>query len=339
MSDTSISPYPLTLTPMLRDKVWGGSSLSALGKPIAPGATIGESWELADLPAHIAGDESRSVIATGLLEGETIHDAMELWGNDLLGSASPTPLGNFPLLAKYLDAREHLSVQVHPSPAYAKAHPEAHLKTECWMVVAAQSDAELFIGIKPDISREAFAEHIKAGTVPEAMVRVPARVGDAYLLPSGTCHALGAGVVVAEVQTPSDTTFRVYDWAREYGRPKRELHIDQALECIDFSPTVKLPPVTRLNDSAREGRLVTTDTFVVDELAMSCEERPAVDEHEDAPIVLMVLSTMGGSVRDTKRGLETPFETGTTILLPASIAGHCVIAAGPGTKILRSTVL
>lgn len=339
MSDPTAGPSPLTLTAMLREKVWGGDRLADLGKPVASGARIGESWEVADLSAEVAGVESRSVIAMGPLAGKTLHDAMELWGGDLLGRARATASGDFPLLTKYLDAREHLSVQVHPSPAYAAAHPEAHLKTECWMVIEAQSDSDLFIGIKPGVTREQFAAHLRAGTVPEVMVRRRARVGEAHLLPSGTCHALGAGVVVAEVQTPSDTTFRVYDWVREYARPERELHIDQALECIDFSPTTEPPPVTRLDDGAREGRLVTTDMFVVDELHLSCEERKAAGEHGDAPVVLMVLATSGGSVRDEHTHTETPFETGTTLVLPASIVSRCMIAAGPGTKILRSTVL
>ena len=236
-------PYVLTFAPILKAKVWGGRRLAQLGKALPPGVDVGESWEIADLASTSAGggggDAARSVISNGPLAGKTLCEAMTLWGGALLGDASPSEAGGFPLLVKFLDAREHLSVQVHPSPEYARAHPDAHLKTECWYVVDAEPGSVIYKGVKPGVTRADFERALRTGQgegVVELLDAVPAVVGACHNLPSGTVHALGAGVLVAEVQTPSDTTFRVYDWAAEYGRAGRELHVEQALACIDFSP-------------------------------------------------------------------------------------------------------
>lgn len=263
-------PYVLTFAPILKEKVWGGQRLAGLGKDLPAGVNLGESWEIADLATTSAsgggGDAACSVIATGPLAGTTLHEVMELWGESLLGSAKPTADGGFPLLVKFLDAREHLSVQVHPSPAYAAAHPGAHLKTECWFVLDAEPGGVIFKGVKPGVTRERFesALHTSQGEgVVELLESVPAVVGDCHNLPSGTVHALGAGVLVAEVQTPSDTTFRVYDWAKEYGRAGRELHIEQALDCIDFAPAEQ-----GVSATAETGvtQLVSTDYYSVEEV-------------------------------------------------------------------------
>jgi len=237
------APYPLTLEPILKEKVWGGRRLARYGKALPEGALVGESWEVADLSETSAsgggGGEARSVIASGPMAGRTLHDAVEAWGEGLLGRARPAADGGFPLLVKFLDAREHLSVQVHPSPEYARAHPGAHLKTECWYVLEADLGSVIYKGMKRGVSREDFARALRRGRgedVVALLEAVPAVPGECHNLPSGTVHAPGAGVLVAEVQTPSDTTFRVYDWAKEYGRAGRELHVEQAMACIDVKP-------------------------------------------------------------------------------------------------------
>ena len=236
-------PYPIVFEPILKPKVWGGHRLAGYGKLLPTDQPFGESWELADLASTSSsgggGEAEHSVIVNGELEGKTIQDAISLWADDLLGDAKLTTEGGFPLLVKYLDAREHLSVQVHPSPAYAKAHPQAHLKTESWFVLEAEPDAEgnppmIYKGFQEGVTKDDLAKAIADGTVPSIMRKELAVAGQCHTLPSGTVHALGAGVLVAEIQTPSDTTFRVYDWAKEYGREGRELHIEQAVECASF---------------------------------------------------------------------------------------------------------
>jgi len=334
------TPYPLRFVPILKEKVWGGRRLEKLGKALPPQVGVGESWELADLgatsPGGGGGDAARSVIANGPLAGQTLHDAMKAWGARLMGKAAPTPEGNFPLLVKFLDAREHLSVQVHPSPEYVRSHPDAHLKTECWTVIDAQPGSKLFVGLKPGLTPDALASHINDGSVADDLIAIEARIGDTHLLPSGTCHALGAGILVAEVQTPSDTTFRVYDWTREYGRPQRELHIEQALACIDFG---NAPAPSRLDDHAPEGRIVTTEFFTLDQIRMSCQVRPVASNDAQRPVVLIVISGQG-EVRDqTNRFEPVGFEPGATLLLPAELVPTCQIAAGPGTNLLRATLV
>ena len=320
------TPYPLLFNPILFPKVWGGQALRQLGKEIPPNATIGESWELADMPSTSAsgagGNPVRSVIRQGDLAGRTLAEAMNIWGTALLGSAKPTPEGNYPLLVKFLDANENLSVQVHPSPAYAFAHPECKLKHECWYILAAQPGAVIYKGLKPGTTRQALRKATIAGTIAEMMVAVPAVAGECHNLPSGTCHALGKGVLVAEVQTPSDTTFRLYDW----GRTGRELHTQHALTCIDLAPA---PAPTRKCTASCAERHVCNEAFTLDEFTPGAGESLGVGPAGQSAVVIM----LAGQGR-----LQGPFEPitvhmGQTCLIPASIAEGTTLTstAGPCT--------
>jgi mannose-6-phosphate isomerase len=291
-------PYVLTFEPILKEKVWGGRRLERWGKRLPRDVPIGESWEVADLSATSAGGggggEARSVIAGGALAGETLHGAMGRWGADLLGGAGPSPEGGFPLLVKLLDAREHLSVQVHPSPEYAAAYPGAHLKTECWYVLEAEPGSVIYKGVREGVTRADFERALRAGRgegVVELLGSVPAVVGACHNLPSGTVHALGAGVLVAEVQTPSDTTFRVYDWAAEYGRAGRELHVEQALSCIDMAPA---EPAVRATGGGREV-LVETEFYTVETIGPGTEAD--LDQRCAAVLGVEGVTEAGGSVR------------------------------------------
>jgi mannose-6-phosphate isomerase len=340
--------YPLVLEPILKEKVWGGRKLEAFGKKLPEGVNIGESWELADLSSTSAsgggGDAAISVIANGYLKGKTIRDAIGAWGEGMLGGVELSGEGGFPLLVKYLDAREHLSVQVHPSPAYAAAHAEAHLKTESWFVLDADEGAVIYKGLKEGVTREGLQSAIESGTVPEVMRSEAAVVGACHTLESGTVHALGAGVLVAEVQTPSDTTYRVYDWASEYGRDGRELHIEQAVECASFAEPSEGVAADLSISSAKMGmggppkmgsvrtRVSGTDFYTMDVLSASCSEVGLIEGEANGPVVLMVPKTMGASVASKSGAFgEVVLEAGQTVLVPAGIAGDCVLRAGPGT--------
>jgi mannose-6-phosphate isomerase len=322
-----VSPYPLTFEPILFEKIWGGRRLERLGKKLPPDKSIGESWELADLAATAAsgagGAAARSVITSGLLAGKTLHDAFLMWQRDLMGGGASADHAAFPLLIKFLDANENLSVQVHPSPAYAAAHDDAHLKTECWYILDAAPNGVIYKGIKPGVTRDSFAKHIKDGSVVNDLVAVPAIVGECHNLPSGTCHALGAGVLVAEVQTPSDTTFRVFDW----GRTGRELHIEEALECIDFAPA---PPAAKLPKGKLSAQLVGTDFFRVYESFLPAGGVIPLGESADGPRVLIILS---GSVNIRAAELVAA-PPGTTVLIPASLVATTQVLARAGTRVL-----
>ena len=332
--------YPLVLEPILKEKVWGGTRLARFGKRLPAGVAIGESWELADLASTAAsgggGGEARSRIANGPLAGATIGEAARLWGRDLMGEVSLTASGGFPILVKYLDAREHLSVQVHPSMAYCRSHPEAHLKTECWYILEAEPGSVIYKGVRAGVAREDFARAIAQGEgegVVALLDSVPAVVGECHNLPSGTVHALGGGVLVAEVQTPSDTTFRVYDWAKELGRKGRELHVEQSMACIQFE---RARDATRLAPGESRCRHVTTGYFDVDEFAAAGEHALGSAGEPLRPQVLMVVAGSGRLIGEGFEGV--PLRTGETVLVPASLCAGARFIGTEGTRVLRTTV-
>jgi mannose-6-phosphate isomerase len=221
--------YPLTFHPILKERVWGGRNLERLyQKPLPPEVPIGESWEISDRP------DSISVIAHGPLAGKDLRWLMENHAKELLGEAT-AQAGRFPLLIKIIDAREVLSVQVHP-PAWAAAQFGGEAKTELWYVTEAAPGAELLVGLKRGATRAEFERRIADGTVAECLHHIPVKADDAMFLPSGRLHAIGGGLVLFEVQQNSDTTYRVFDWNRTGldGRP-RELHVAPSLASIDFN--------------------------------------------------------------------------------------------------------
>ncbi|MDX1388224.1 MAG: type I phosphomannose isomerase catalytic subunit [Acidobacteriota bacterium] len=327
--------YPLVFEPILKEKVWGGRRLAGYGKTLPPGVNVGESWEIADLgatsPSGGGGGAERSVVAGGALAGATLHDVVERWGEDLLGPRAPAEGGDFPLLVKFLDAGEHLSVQVHPDPDYARAHPGAHLKNESWYVLEAEPGAVIFKGVREGVDRETLARALDDGTIVELIEAVPARPGDCHHLPSGTLHALGAGVLVAEVQTPSDTTFRLYDWTREYGREQRTLHIEPALECVRFSPP---PAITRLPSDRQAERLAHTPEFDLWGCRTHAADGLALPEGRGCAVVMAV----AGGVRVRSDGGAIDLPKGTTALIPAATRDSTRVTADQPTAFLVVTL-
>jgi mannose-6-phosphate isomerase len=220
--------YPLLFKPIFQERIWGGRNIESLyGKTLPPGAPIGESWEISDRP------EAQSEILNGPLAGKTLQWLMQHHAEELMGAA-PSLNGRFPLLVKILDAREKLSLQVHPPASKAKSLG-GDPKTEIWYITKAEPGAALYVGLRKGVSRQEFEAKVKEGTVAECFHRIPVHAGDTMFLPSGRVHAIGAGLVIFEIQQNSDTTYRVFDWNRHDARGKpRQLHIEQSLECIDF---------------------------------------------------------------------------------------------------------
>ena len=219
---------PLVFEPLLMERLWGGRRLeSLLGKRLPQTERIGESWELVDRP------EAQSVVHQGPLRGRTLH---ELWTQHQLEVFGPglPPSERFPLLFKLLDAQERLSVQVHP-PAEVAARLGGEPKTEMWYFLDTLLESDLYAGLKHGVTREAFVQALAEGNVADLIHHIPARAGDAFFIPSGRVHAIGAGNVIFEVQQNSDTTYRVFDWNRVGldGQP-RPLHVSESLESINF---------------------------------------------------------------------------------------------------------
>jgi mannose-6-phosphate isomerase len=225
---------PLSFHPIFRERIWGGRRLeSEFGKKLPPKVRIGESWEIVDRP------EAQSVVVSGPLKGETLHEIWSKHRKEIFGDVpdGPSRTGStrFPLLIKLLDAQEKLSLQVHPSERIA-AKLGGEPKTECWYVAAADPNAEIFAGFRAPISREQFEKSLRAGSATDHVHTIRTNKGDAMFLPAGRFHAVGAGNLLVEIQQNSDTTYRVFDWGRidANGQP-RPLHVDQALQCIDFN--------------------------------------------------------------------------------------------------------
>jgi mannose-6-phosphate isomerase len=220
--------YPLVFSPLFKELVWGGSKLgSQLRKSCDPALPIGESWELVDIVSD------QSVVHEGPLAGASLNDLVRDHRDDLLG---PVGLdgGRFPLLVKFIDAAKTLSVQVHPNEENA-AKLGGRAKNEVWFVLQADPDARLYVGLKEGVDGEILAKAIGDGSIEELLVAHRPKVGEMVHVCPGTFHAIGAGMLLAEVQQPSDTTYRAYDWGRVGldGKP-RQLHIEQALKCVDF---------------------------------------------------------------------------------------------------------
>ncbi|HWX19357.1 MAG TPA: type I phosphomannose isomerase catalytic subunit [Candidatus Binatia bacterium] len=305
--------YPLIFHPIFKERVWGGRELEKLyHKPLPPGVPIGESWEISDRPGEL------SVIANGPLAGKDLHWLVQNHAAELLGPAK-LQAGRFPLLIKILDARDKLSLQVHPPPAKAAALG-GDPKTEMWYIADAAPGAELYVGLRRGVTRSEFERKIRDGSVSECFHRVGVRAGDAMFLPSGRVHAIGAGLVIFEIQQNSDTTYRVFDWNRVGldGKP-RDLHVAQSLESIDFTDFE--PELATSEYEAQDGfkvRHVVRDAlFTVD--AITAESGKGVPLSQGR---MTILGLVQGRVRVIGADNSIELNKGQFCLIPASIAAE-----------------
>lgn len=222
--------YPLKFEPVLKDKIWGGTKLKSLFNKAATSDKLGESWELSGYEA----DES--VVTNGFLTGNNLPELIEIYMGELVGDKIYDEFGlYFPLLFKLIDANENLSIQVHPGDEIAAERHNSFGKTEMWYVIDADPGAVLIIGFKNDCSRDEYLDALEKGHVEDLLQKVPVTKGDVFFIPAGLVHAIGKGVVVAEIQQSSDITYRIYDFNRtdDQGN-ERELHTEEALDVIQF---------------------------------------------------------------------------------------------------------
>ena len=298
--------YPLKFEPIFKKRIWGGQKLrEVFNKDIPSFEKIGESWELADLP------EDKSVIANGELAGQTLSSVIEKFPKEITDNENLS--GPFPLLIKFLDAKDVLSVQVHPDEKACQKMGKGAPKTECWYIISAEPDAVIYKGIKKDVSKEQFAEAIKTGDVAKLLKKIPVKQGQCHFLPAGTPHAIGAGLLIAEIQTPSDTTYRVFDWNRVDDTGKsRPLHIEEALESIRFNISCDELYIKT------EGRLVDCEYFKIDKYqqAKNCEIFFPSGEMG----TLIILAGFG-VIHGTKGEAAVKFQAGDCLLIPADYEG------------------
>jgi mannose-6-phosphate isomerase len=314
-SDTQRVPNaPLIFQPVFRSYLWGGKRLAThLNKPVPGEGQWAESWEIVD---H--GDD-QSVVASGPWKGWTLRALIESFPEEVLGASGAANFQSFPLLLKYLDCNSVLSVQVHPDDEYGqKMTPPDLGKTEAWYIVDAQEGAVLYAGLRSEVTQAALEDAIKAGKTEECLHAIHPRAGDCVFIPAGTVHALGGGLIVAEIQQASDTTFRLFDWNRVDASGKsRPLHIDQALDVIDFD---RGPVELCANGGPSEETiktLVACDKFVLRKLTNGNHELAATDSFK-------IITVPAGKADVECAGESLNLDVGQTVLLPAAAPGAVV---------------
>jgi mannose-6-phosphate isomerase len=300
--------YPFRFRLLVRRYLWGNRALATcLGKPLGPGNDYAESWEIADHGAD------QSVVDQGPLAGTTLGELVQQRGAELLGRHHP--YSRFPLLVKFLDAAQALSVQVHPNDEQAsRLDPPDFGKTETWYILSAEPGSRIYAGLRPGVNRQQLASAIRQGTCETLLHHFEPKAGDCLFIPAGTVHALGAGLLVAEVQQSSDTTFRLYDWNRvgPDGKP-RPLHVEQGLAVVDFERGPVDPVQPQATDRPWVSRLVACEKFVMDRWDF---DQPQTIGGDDRFHIICVLE--GGVCMDGDPQ-KTPLSKGGTALLPASL--------------------
>lgn len=323
----SKSIYPLTFTPVFRNYMWGGRNLEKLGRNL-PSGIVAESWEISGHPS------SPTLVEHGPLAGKTLPEVLDQLGQDLVGWRSQAMLdrGKFPLLIKLLDANQPLSMQVHPNDKYANIYEHGELgKTEMWYILQAEPGAELIYGLKPGVTPDSFRQALEAGQLESCLHRLPVKAGDTVFIPAGSIHAIMNGIVLAEIQQNSDTTYRVYDWNRvdASGQP-RPLHLDKALDVINFQqvePMLAQPQLIHESDAWRSELLVTCSYFNVERVTFK-EAQAVYQGHTDGSTfeIWGILSGQG-QISWVEESLKLPAIR--FILLPAALGDFAIEALEP----------
>jgi mannose-6-phosphate isomerase len=310
-------PLPvLQFRPILREYIWGGRRLAELGKAIGDGQHYAESWEVVDHGAD------QSIVVNGQLDGATLHELVVNRGQDLLGRHHPQR--QFPLLFKYLDCQRTLSVQVHPNDEQgAKLEPPDLGKTEAWVVLDAEPGSRIYAGLKPGVDRRTLERELARGSCEACLHDFEPRVGDCLLIEAGTVHALGAGLLVAEIQQASNTTFRLFDWNRldTDGKP-RALHIEQSLATIDYGRGPVNPAAPQATTRPYVEHLVACDKFVLDRWRI---DAPQVLDNDDRFHILSVIQ--GDAILRTSDS-QHELRRGDTRLIPACCQDCEVVPQG-----------
>lgn len=304
------SLYPLKFQPILKDKIWGGTQLNKLFGKESDSTLLGESWELSGYP----GEES--VVSNGFLAGNDLRELIEVYMGELVGDRVFDQHGDsFPLLFKLIDANDTLSIQVHPGDEVAAARHDSFGKTEMWYVLAAQPGAELIIGFREDCDHDTYLDALDNDTVESLLQHVPVTPGDVFFIPAGLIHAIGKGVVLAEIQQSSDVTYRIYDYGRkdDHGN-ERELHTEEALEVIDFNASVSPKTSYEVVENGITP-LVKCEYFTTNLIRF---DQPVTRTYGtlDSFVVYMCLE---GQFQVEYLGEKTSVAKGETILIPASL--------------------
>jgi mannose-6-phosphate isomerase len=317
--------YPLFFHPIHKERIWGGRKLAEKYGRVLPSNKIGESWEIT---CH---DHGMGMIRNGKLKGLSLQEAIEKYGEELLGSAIYNDrYRKFPLLIKLLDAADVLSVQVHPDDEYANAYENGELgKTEMWYIIDAKPGSKLVYGIKHGVSKEDFKRSLEQGQLEECLRELEVKPGDVLYIPAGLVHAIGAGILICEIQQNSDTTYRVYDWNRmdDKGNP-RELHIEKALDVIDFEGRHSTDGLNGLRLQVEGGQriiYVACEYFAMEKLIVDGDMELKLDGKR-----FQALTCLEGTCKIEYKGRSADLLPGQSCLIPASLPsinlnGSCTV--------------
>lgn len=301
--------YPLKFDPILKSKIWGGEKLKTILNKKSSLDNIGESWEISD----VEGD--RSVVSNGNLKGQSLKSLIETFKADLIGENNYRIFGNkFPLLIKFIDAREDLSIQLHPNDELAAKRHDSFGKTEMWYTFQADQDSNLIVGFNQHITPKKYLEHLSNKTLTDILNFDLVKKGDTYFIEVGRIHAIGAGVIVAEIQQTSDITYRVYDWDRvDSGGNERELHNDLALDAIDFEmpDNFRVDYAKTINQS---NQMVSCPYFTTNYIDINT--KLSKENTFDSFIIYICVE---GEVEISTDNFSEILKQGETLLLPASI--------------------
>jgi mannose-6-phosphate isomerase len=302
--------YPLKFSPILKDKIWGGTKLKSTLNKASDSKELGESWEL----SGIENDES--VVENGFLAGNNLTELIEVYMGDLVGDKIYDAYGlSFPLLFKFIDANQNLSIQVHPNDETAMERHSCFGKTEMWYVVDADKDAELIIGFTEDCSKESYLEALENDTVEDLLQHIPIAKGDVFFIPAGLVHAICKGALIAEIQQSSDITYRIYDYKRVDDKGnERELHTEQALDVIDFSASKNPKTIYKVVDN-QITELVNCDYFTTNLIAF---DAPLTRNYGTIDSFVAYMCLEGSFVIETESD-KTVVNKGETVLIPACI--------------------
>lgn len=316
--------YPLKFKPVLKDKIWGGTKIrSVLGIDFSPLPNCGEAWVLSGV------DGNQTAIVNGFLAGNDLNELVEIYMGDLVGDAVYERFGDeFPILVKFIDAADYLSIQVHPDDELAAKRKIGYGKSEMWYIIDADPDSELISGFSRKVDRETYLTHLHNKTLRDILNVEKVQKGDVFYMPAGRVHALGPGTFLAEIQQTSDTTYRIYDWDRvDHEGKSRELHIEEALDAIDFNVYDDYKSKYKPNKNG-SANLVTSPFFTTN--LISLDKTLGKDYSELDSFVIYVC--VAGSVTLVHDGTTEPqiaLSQGEAVLIPAGIDRVDIIPSSP----------
>jgi len=319
--------YILKFAPILKEKIWGGSKLKEfLGKE-GKGSSIGESWEISDVKGE------PSVVSNGSLTGKNLKELIIEYKAQLVGKKNFDRFGTkFPLLIKFIDAKKDLSVQLHPGDEIAKRKHDSLGKTEMWHVVQSDTDANIIIGFNQKVSPDVYQEHLANKTIKDILNYEPVSTGDTFFVYSGLIHAIGKGVLLAEIQQTSDITYRVYDWDRKDAEGNyRELHQEDALEAIDFDDSSEYR-VTYESHKNEITDLVSCPHFITNHIEI---DKETVVSHKELDSFVIYMCVEGEAIIDNE-AQKTAIKLGETVLVPATIKE--IKVSSKGAKLLQTYI-